>query len=129
MQLLKMKHLYSQKLHFQTYLPNSCKKVSFHQELLVLFWKMCDQNKVKCVFQMIIAPYSLRAMWPSDHASLIIFFFFSLLQKFLFYVLKSSDVLDILVPILYHLNDARSDQCKNASLFILPHLRLMYKIY
>ncbi|KAK2572080.1 Protein HID1 [Acropora cervicornis] len=58
----------------QTYLPNSCKKVSFHQELLVLFWKMCDQNK-----------------------------------KFLFYVLKSSDVLDILVPILYHLNDARSD--------------------
>ena len=46
--------LYSPKLHFQTYLPNSCKKVSFHQELLVLFWKMCDQNKVKCVFQMII---------------------------------------------------------------------------
>lgn len=61
----------------QTYLPNSCKKVSFHQELLVLFWKMCDQNK-----------------------------------KFLFYVLKSSDVLDILVPILYHLNDARSDQSR-----------------
>lgn len=75
LQLLKMKHLYSQKLHFQTYLPNSCKKVSFHQELLVLFWKMCDQNKVKCVFQMIIAPYSLRAMWPSDHAPLIIAFF------------------------------------------------------
>ena len=46
--------LYSPKLHFQTYLPNSCKKVSFHQELLVLFWKMCDQNKVKCVFEMII---------------------------------------------------------------------------
>ncbi|XP_020611315.1 protein HID1-like [Orbicella faveolata] len=61
----------------QTYLPNSCKKVSFHQELLVLFWKMCDQNK-----------------------------------KFLFYVLKSSDVLDILVPILFHLNDARSDQSR-----------------
>ncbi|XP_048575921.1 protein HID1 [Nematostella vectensis] len=61
----------------QTYLPNSCKKISFHQELLILFWKMCDQNK-----------------------------------KFLFYVLKSSDVLDILVPILYHLNDARSDQSR-----------------
>ncbi len=30
----------------------------------------------------------------------------------MFYVLKSSDVLDILVPILYHLNDARADQCK-----------------
>ena len=41
----------------------------------------------------------------------IYFTFFT--QKFLFYVLKSSDVLDILVPILYHLNDARSDQCKN----------------
>lgn len=30
----------------QTYLPNSAKKVQFHQELLVLFWKMCDYNKV-----------------------------------------------------------------------------------
>jgi hypothetical protein len=33
-------------------------------------------------------------------------------QKFLYFVLKSSDVLDILVPILYHLNDSRADQCK-----------------
>ena len=61
----------------QTYLPNSTKKVHFHQELLVLFWKMCDYNK-----------------------------------KFLYYVLKSSDVLEVLVPILYHLNDSRADQCK-----------------
>lgn len=61
----------------QTYLPNSTKKVHFHQELLVFFWKMCDYNK-----------------------------------KFLYFVLKSSDVLDILVPILYHLNDSRADQCK-----------------
>ena len=30
----------------------------------------------------------------------------------MFYVLKSSDVLDVLVPILYFLNDARADQCK-----------------
>lgn len=30
----------------------------------------------------------------------------------MFYVLKSSDVLDILVPILYYLNDARADQCE-----------------
>jgi len=37
------------------------------------------------------------------------------LQKFMFYVLKSSDVLDVLVPILYFLNDARSDQCTIAS--------------
>lgn len=36
-----------------------------------------------------------------------------LLQKFLFFVLKSSDVLDILVPILYYLNDARADQCES----------------
>lgn len=36
----------------------------------------------------------------------------SIPQKFLFFVLKSSDVLDILVPILYFLNDARADQCK-----------------
>lgn len=33
-------------------------------------------------------------------------------QKFLYYVLKSSDVLDVLVPILFHLNDSRADQCK-----------------
>ncbi|KAK6638455.1 cell wall biogenesis protein [Polyplax serrata] len=61
----------------QTYLPNSTKKVQFHQELLVFFWKLCDYNK-----------------------------------KFLYYVLKSSSVLDILVPILYHLNDSRADQSR-----------------
>ncbi|XP_006823997.1 protein HID1-like [Saccoglossus kowalevskii] len=61
----------------QTYLPGSVKKTHFHQELFVLFWKMCDANK-----------------------------------KFLYYVLKSSDVLDVLVPILYHLNDARADQSR-----------------
>ncbi|CAF1627528.1 unnamed protein product [Adineta ricciae] len=58
----------------QTYLPGSCKKIGFYQELLMLFWKFCDRNK-----------------------------------KFLFYVLKSSEILDLLVPILYFLNDARSD--------------------
>lgn len=31
----------------QTYLPNSTKKIQFHQELLVLFWKLCDFNKVR----------------------------------------------------------------------------------
>ncbi|KAA3670177.1 uncharacterized protein DEA37_0006126, partial [Paragonimus westermani] len=30
-------------------------------------------------------------------------------KKFMYYVLKSSQVLDLLVPILYQLNDARSD--------------------
>ncbi|CAM4775446.1 unnamed protein product [Rotaria magnacalcarata] len=62
----------------QTYLPGSCKKIGFYQELLILFWKFCDRNK-----------------------------------KFLYYVLKSSEVLDLLVPILYFLNDARSDTCKS----------------
>ncbi|XP_035695425.1 protein HID1-like isoform X3 [Branchiostoma floridae] len=61
----------------QTYLPNSCKKINFHQEILVLFWKLCEFNK-----------------------------------KFLFYVLKSSDVLDVIAPILYHLNDSRQDQSR-----------------
>ncbi|XP_044035488.1 protein HID1b isoform X4 [Siniperca chuatsi] len=61
----------------QTYLPRSTKKIQFHQELLILFWKFCDFNK-----------------------------------KFLFFVLKSSDVLDMLVPILFHLNDARADQSR-----------------
>ncbi|CAH0398166.1 unnamed protein product [Chilo suppressalis] len=61
----------------QTYLPNSSKKVALHQELLVLFWKMCDYNK-----------------------------------KFMYYVLKSSDVLEVLVPILFHLNDSRADQSR-----------------
>ncbi|KAG7164054.1 HID1-like 2, partial [Homarus americanus] len=29
----------------QTYLPHSAKKVNFHQELMVFFWKFCDYNK------------------------------------------------------------------------------------
>jgi hypothetical protein len=30
----------------QTFLPGSNKKIQFHQELLILFWKFCDYNKV-----------------------------------------------------------------------------------
>ncbi|UJR08988.1 hypothetical protein I4U23_013238 [Adineta vaga] len=67
----------------QTYLPGSCKKIGFYQELLILFWKFCDRNK-----------------------------------KFLYYVLKSSEVLDVLVPILYFLNDARSDTSKTGLMHI-----------
>ncbi|XP_054624853.1 protein HID1b [Dunckerocampus dactyliophorus] len=59
----------------QTYLPHSSKKIHFHQELLILFWKFCHFNK-----------------------------------KFLFFVLKSSDVLDLLIPILFFLNEGRADQ-------------------
>ncbi|KAM9716603.1 LOW QUALITY PROTEIN: protein HID1b [Menidia menidia] len=61
----------------QTYLPRSTKKIQFHQELLILFWKLCDFNK-----------------------------------KFLFFVLKSSDVLEVLVPILFYLNQNRADQAR-----------------
>ena len=61
----------------QTYLPGSTKKIQFHQELLILFWKLADYNK-----------------------------------KFLYFLLKSADVLEILVPILYHLNDSRADQSR-----------------
>ncbi|XKL68494.1 hypothetical protein PGB90_003985 [Kerria lacca] len=62
----------------QTYLPNSTKKIQFHQEL----------------------NFHLNKIFPLY------------LQKFLYYVLKSSDVLDILVPILFHLNDSRADQSR-----------------
>ncbi|PAV64750.1 hypothetical protein WR25_26240 [Diploscapter pachys] len=60
-----------------TYLPNSTKRVNFHQELLVLLWKCCEYN-----------------------------------QKFMYYVLKTSDVLEILVPILYHISEARNDSTR-----------------
>lgn len=48
------------------------------------------------------------------HQELLVFFWkiCDYNKKFLYFVLKSSDVLDILVPILYHLNDSRADQCE-----------------
>lgn len=48
------------------------------------------------------------------HQELLVFFWklCDYNKKFLYYVLKSSDVLEILVPILYHLNDSRADQCE-----------------
>lgn len=47
------------------------------------------------------------------HQELLVFFWkiCDYNKKFLYFVLKSSDVLDVLVPILYHLNDSRADQC------------------
>ncbi|KAM3859663.1 protein HID1-like [Diretmus argenteus] len=74
----------------QTYLPHSTKKIQFHQELLILFWKLCDFNK-----------------------------------KFLFFVLKSSDVLDMLVPILFYLNDARADQSRAGLMHICVFILLL----
>lgn len=54
------------------------------------------------------------------HQELLVFFWkiADYNKKFLYFVLKSSDVLDILVPILYHLNDSRADQCKNIELLL-----------
>ncbi|KAL7022259.1 hypothetical protein ACKWTF_012188 [Chironomus riparius] len=48
------------------------------------------------------------------HQELLVFFWkiCDFNKKFLYFVLKSSDVLDILVPILYHLNDSRADQSR-----------------
>uniref|UniRef100_A0AC35TX04 Protein HID1 n=1 Tax=Rhabditophanes sp. KR3021 TaxID=114890 RepID=A0AC35TX04_9BILA len=60
-----------------TYFPNSAKKITFHQELLVLLWKCCEYN-----------------------------------QKFMYYVLKTSDILEILVPILFFINESRGDSAK-----------------
>ncbi|EFO25892.1 HID-1 protein [Loa loa] len=57
-----------------TYLPSSTKKITCHQELLVLLWKCCEYN-----------------------------------QKFMFYLLKTSDVLEVLVPILFHISASRND--------------------
>ncbi|KAJ8263785.1 hypothetical protein GJAV_G00141260 [Gymnothorax javanicus] len=74
----------------QTYLPNSVKKIQFQQELLILFWKICDFNK-----------------------------------KFLFFVLKSSHVLDILLPVLYYLNDARADQSRMGLVHICVFILLL----
>lgn len=52
------------------------------------------------------------------HQELLVFFWklCDYNKKFLYYVLKTSDVLDVLVPILYHLNDSRADQCKPLSI-------------
>ncbi|XP_059180455.1 protein HID1-like [Centropristis striata] len=48
-----------------------------------------------------------------DQELLILFWkFCDFNKKFLFFVLKSSDVLDVLVPILFSLNDARADQSR-----------------
>ncbi|KAM9837592.1 protein HID1b [Aulostomus maculatus] len=74
----------------QTYLPRSSKKIQFHQELLIVFWKFCDFNK-----------------------------------KFLFFVLKSSDVLDMLVPILFYLNEARADQSRVGLMHIAVFILLL----
>ena len=43
----------------QTYLPGSCKKIGVYQELLILFWKFCDRNKVRLT----LSAHCLNAVW------------------------------------------------------------------
>lgn len=66
----------------QGYLLNP-KHINFDQELLILFWKLCNLNK-----------------------------------KFLSYLLKTKDILDISIPILYHLNENFQDSTKTALIHI-----------
>lgn len=58
------------------------------------------------------------------HQELLVFFWkiCDYNKKFLYFVLKSCDVLDVLVPILYHLNDSRADQCKFRIFFAFDFL-------
>lgn len=67
----------------QGYLLNPTKHINFDQELLILFWKLCNLNK-----------------------------------KFLNYLLKTKDILDISIPILYHLNENFQDSTKKALIHI-----------
>ena len=57
-----------------------------------------------------------------NHQELLVYFWkvCDFNKKFMYYVLKSSDVLDVLVPILFHLNDSRADQCKPKRVLLLP---------
>uniref|UniRef100_A0A8C0Y618 HID1 domain containing n=1 Tax=Cyprinus carpio carpio TaxID=630221 RepID=A0A8C0Y618_CYPCA len=86
----------------QTYLPNSTKKIQFHQELLVLFWKLCDFNKISIkwllVFILLLLsgernfgvrlnkPYSLHVpmdipVFTGTHADLLIVVFHKIITS------------------------------------------------
>ena len=77
-------------LHSSSYLPSSQKRLSCHQELLLVIWRLCDGNK-----------------------------------KFLHHILKTSDMLDLLVPILHHLNEARADPSRLGLIHISVFLLLL----
>ncbi|KAI3379111.1 hypothetical protein SNEBB_011458 [Seison nebaliae] len=47
----------------QTYLPMSQHRISFHRELLILFWKMCDINK-KFLFHVLQSQQLLSIVLP-----------------------------------------------------------------
>ena len=68
-------------------------KVHLHQELLIFFWKFCEHNRK---FLFYVLKVSKKEIWKYK-------------KQFFF---QSSDVLDLLVPILHYLNDARADQAR-----------------
>lgn len=74
----------------KSYILNSPQLISFDQELLVLFWKICNIN-----------------------------------QKFTQYLLGSRQVIDIVVPILYRLNDNFQDSSKTARIHVGIFILLM----
>ncbi|KAG7275854.1 hypothetical protein CRUP_033267, partial [Coryphaenoides rupestris] len=77
----------------QTYLPHSTKKINFHQELLILFWKICDFNKVKFLFFVLkssdvldMLPYTVRVpmdvpVFSGSHADLLIVIFHKIITS------------------------------------------------
>jgi len=64
-------------------LMSPSKRINFNQELLVLFWRVCNLNK-----------------------------------KFMSHLLKTGDVLNIVVPILYNLDQNFLDQTKSAQIHL-----------
>lgn len=89
-----------------TYLPSSTKKITCHQELLVLLWKCCEYNQVM-VF--VFVSVTNRGHPNFMYAVIIRHSEDAVFQKFMFYLLKTSDVLEVLVPILFHVNASRND--------------------
>ena len=81
---------YCYNIIFSSYLPSSQKRLSCHQELLLLIWRLCDSNK-----------------------------------KFLHHILKTSEMLDLIVPILHYLNEAREDPCRLGLVHISVFLLLL----
>nr|XP_046232325.1 protein HID1b [Scatophagus argus] len=57
-------------------------------------------------------PHSTKKIQFQQELLILFWKFCDINKKFLFFVLKSSDVLDMLVPILFNLNSARADQSR-----------------
>ncbi|KAK7919184.1 hypothetical protein WMY93_010468 [Mugilogobius chulae] len=85
----------------QTYLPNSTKRSSFTKSCWCCSGSSATSTRSDKISK-------LNEFVSTSFKSVDVF----VLQKFLFFVLKSSDVLEVLVPILFFLNESRVDQSK-----------------